>query len=333
MKAPRIWARLVAALSVAAVALLGASPVSRIEAAPTPSWYTWSFYVTSLDPTTAYNLGYEQGRHDRQDLPGNQNSVVVLAFGQPTYESGSYGTYYYANGAPFASTAQIAEVAKQFGYGYWVGTGSETGSFLTVAIGTSNLGARTTFSNHGAAWAQMVNSVHQWYVDNGYATQVKAEGASDMELAWNGPTTTRSWVDGYDSANNRALYDFGNAAGCPTTGSGGTNGLCQNGWTQDDVWYKSWGASPSYPLPEIYLTNGDNAWQWQKVSLYGAVSKGGRLGFLGSMAQQGACQQKGTCDPSEMNSPDAAWSQLWDALNSDTRTAQDLSWSTDIRYQ
>lgn len=294
--------------------------------------------MTSLDTTAAYNMGYGQGQHDLQALPGNQNSVVVLAFGQPTYESGSYGTYLTPYPYPFASNAQIAEVAKAFGHGYWLGTENETGSQLTIAIGTSNYGTETTFYNHGQAWAQMVNSVQQYFINSGYASQVTAQGASDMELMWGTPTKTRSWVDGYDSANNQFLYNFGDAAGCPQSGDGTSNGTCSPGggitWTQEDVRYISWGAQPCYPLPQIYTTNGSQANEWQQISLYSAVSKGGAMLFKGSFTQQGACSQKpaGTCDGID-NGPDTGWSQLWDALHSDYRTAVDLPWSTDIRNQ
>jgi len=41
----------------------------------------------------------------------------------------------------------------------------------------------------------------------------------------------------------------------------------------------SYGVPPAYPLPEIYLTNGVNAWQWQQLSVYAHANHGSPIYF------------------------------------------------------
>ena len=153
-----------------------------------------------------------------------------------------------------------------------------------------------------------------------------------MEPSWNGATTTRSWVDGYDSTNTKLMYDVGSADGCPQTGDGTKNGTCNNGWKQSDVLYVSWTAPPAVPLPEIYATSGANAKQWQKVKLYGVVSEGRTMDIVGSFTQWNACQEAPPCDGTN-NTPSAGWQQLTDQLNSDARTAETVTFSTDISWE
>ncbi|MBI4497918.1 MAG: hypothetical protein HY689_08485 [Chloroflexi bacterium] len=303
----------------------GAAPHETAYAAPTAPLWSTSYYMATVSGTTLYNLGCELGRRDLS-VPGAQDNIVVLDFGMPAFRNGAYGTILFNN--TFAATEEIAAAAQQFGKGYYYCTGSDLASYVRIAIGTSNYGRQVTYS-HGRAWAQMVNQVAVWLYNSGYSSQVHAAGASDMEMSWNSPPTTRAWVDGYSSANWLNLYNYGDAAGCPPYGSCGTSSYPE--WTQDDVWYISWGAKPAWPLPEIYLTNGGNAQQWYRLSLYAYLARGGRMHIAGTLTQYQACQQVG-CHPATANTPQQGWSQLWDALNADPRTAQSLRWSSDIRW-
>jgi hypothetical protein len=106
-------------------------------------------------------------------------------------------------------------------------------------------------------------------------------------------------------------------------------------WSQGDVYYVSWGAPPALPLPEIYRNDGYLARQWQAVSLYGALYKGGKMTFAGAMTQFQSCQQRKSAECETLdNTPEEGWSQLYDRLNQDPRTAQQvLRWVTDIRWQ
>ena len=151
-----------------------------------------------------------------------------------------------------------------------------------------------------------------------------------VELGWNTAAASRAWVDGYASAYaSPSLYwNYGDAAGCPPYGS------CSNGWTQEDVYYVSWGVPPAYPLPQIYCeacyagdTHGGQSKEWQRLSLYGYTNHSGHAMYLlGAMTQWAAA---GRCCT---NTPAQGWSQLSSDLNSDARTAQQLESSTDVTY-
>jgi hypothetical protein len=312
--------------------------VARLALAP-PA--TTTYYISSLDSTAMRNLGCARGQQDTNQA-GTQYSIVVLAFGQPWDElvagQVTYGSILFDGALSFASVTDIAAAAQQFGRGYFECTTSDQSSSLILAIGTSNFGSKVTTA-HAGAWAQMVNNVQTWLSSNGYAPQVSAAGASDMELGWNTPAVTRAWVDSYDLGSNRLLYNFGDAEGCPQTGNGSTNQTCNvngvTGWTQDAIWYISWGAFIARPLPQIYATSGANAKQWYQISLYASVSKGNSMRFAGTLTQRQACDQNPGASEcvNANNTPEQGWKLLLDALNADSRTAQDLPWATDIRFQ
>lgn len=321
--------RAVVAVAAAVATLAGAFPFRTAHATHTtpngaPPW-TISRYMSTVNQTTLYDLGCKLGTHDR-DTAGTQDNVVILFFGRPAYQNMTYGTILYSN--TFATLAQIEAAAEQYGRGYWVCTGGDTASTLRLVVGTSNYGPQVT-TGHGSAFAQMVNNVGNWFYNNGYSSQATVAGGNDMEMDWNSPSVTRAWVDAYDSANTYSLYNFGDAGGCRQSGTTATPGQCNNGWTQEDVWYISWGASPDWPLPQIYRTDGAMANQWQQISLYSFLAHGGRMTILGSLTQFYDCADPAWC-PGTNNRPEAGWKQLYDKLNSDSRTAQSLRWSTDI---
>src|SRR5205085_10362454 len=111
------------------------------------------------------------------------------------------------------------------------------------------------------------------------------------------------------------------------------NGYCNNGWRQSDVVYVAWDVAPGLPLPEIYTTNGSLANQWHSLDLYSYLHPGGfsRMNIQGSLTQYGACQTNG-CIGGTNNTPSQGWTQLWNALNADSRTVQTPSYSSDITW-
>lgn len=270
----------------------------------------WSFYITSSSTSAAYNLGCNQGHYDAN--LGNINSAVVLDFGMQT----SSGSYDFSNA--YLSYAQIEAVAEEFSHGYWACTGSDATSVLDLGIGTSNWTNGVVTYSAGQAWANAVNAAENYNQSQGYSSQVTLMGADDIEPSWHDHTSTINWVNGYASVGGSLYMDYGSADGCST--SSASNSSCNNGWTQDNEWYVSWGASPAVPTPEIY--NSSMAWQWQKISLYGALSHGSRLNIWA---------------PWDENSGDynttQAWNALWNDLNSDSRTAQDFLYSMEIHRQ
>ena len=323
-------------------------------APPLPADYSVSYYVQTNSAQAAYDKGCQLGVTDL-NLSGAQDRFVVLDFGQPWYDDyGTLGTLIFRippdTNFTFVSISTIGELAKAFGNGYWNCTGSDKGSHLTMGIGTSNwLGTDppvdmkdpTRVYNHGKQWAQMVLDVNNWLNANGRASQVYAAGANDMELSWATSSLTRTWVDAFNDYDNgtAVYYNYGACDGCPQSYYAGINswtGGKSYSWDIDDVWYISWGIQPAWTVPEIYLSTGANARQWQTLSEYGARQKGSRIDYSGVMTQMGSCQQRGGCtftSSDTANTPQEGWSQLWNETYDEPLTRMIiLRWMTDIRY-
>ncbi len=288
-----------------------------------------SYYLITVDEKFYYDLGCEHGIQD-QNAIGVQNSVSVLDFSYPTCDPG-FGAALFAYGP--ASLSDIKKAVKYFAKGYYACTGSDTQSNLVIGVGTNNKPTscdnEEKAASHGAAWAEMINHINQWLVDEGIFHQVQAYGASDIEVSWNTQEWSRAWVDGYNQVNQYPLLFFGDAAGCPYQ-EGSTSTSCGNGWNMDDVWFISWGSDASLPLPLIYRTDGIQAKQWANLSRYSVSQHGVPIIFTGVFTQSQACQQ-GTCDGTD-NEPYQAYRQLTSELNKSPDTAMILNWKTDIRW-
>jgi hypothetical protein len=289
-----------------------------------------SYYMISIDPQFSYDLGCEIGTRDA-NAAGTQDSVVVLDFSYPICNSnGSFGAELFGFGP--VSLSSIATASRNFALGYYQCSASDVESNLVIGIGTNNkptsCDTAQELNNHGTAWGNMVNQVNQWLQSNGLFGQVQAYGASDIEIGWNTPSLSRAWITGYEEVNAYPLIHFGDAAGCPYEDN--LDWTCGGAWTPEDVWYVSWGASSAIPLPLIYLTNGVHAQQWAYLSRYGVSEHGSRMDFTGVFTQSQACAQWG-CSGTD-NTPDQAYAQLYRELNKYPSTAQELNWSTDIRW-
>lgn len=321
------------------------SNVGAVQTKP-PTTTSWYVYVTSNETDQdlrnwMYSKGYEAGQKDLS-LPGKQYSLAILDFGQPWLSGTTQGIWSFNKDyGRFLSASVIKEAVKWFAWGYYNGTGSDYDSQIRIAVGTNNYGPNVGYW-HGQSWATMIKDIGVWLASNYIGSQVQARGASDIESDYSSPSTAYSWVDGYNSmwVPPYYLYNYGSANGCPTSGTTNISKSCPTPkstaqgwtWTQDNYQYVSWGADPSYPLPEIYNTTGANAKQWQQISLYSYLAKGGRMAFLGPLSQSQACVQRGGCYGFN-NTPDQAWTQLWNEINSDSRTWQNLSYSTDIKWR
>jgi hypothetical protein len=265
----------------------------------------------------------------------DQKGVIVLDFGQPDASEGEWGTFTF--GSVFASIAEIESAIQAYVAGVADCVLLPPNGRLKIAVGTSNFGnehwGTPEHYVHGAHWADMIDRLVGYVQSRGYDSFVSVVGANDIEAAtdWSPPDKTRAWVQGYADAGTHAFYNYGDAGGCGTSpGSGG--GACSNGWTQDDLWWVSWGAQPAFALPEIYLNDGTHAAQWQSISLTGALNHSRRILFSGVMTQFRACQTEG-CFPDVDNTYDVAWRQLLYALNSDSRTnVEDIDYTTDIGW-
>jgi len=291
------------AVGWAMAVLAGARPSNVIAAPPA----TTTRYMSTTDSDTLYNLGCSQT---------DESGAIILDFGQPWFDGSSYGTIIFGS-ITFRSIDDIENAVRGFLSGYYLCGGSGT---MRLAVGTSNYRGSTGYG-HGQAWAQMVNRVNDFIASPpDWSDREAARGASDIELDWNSVTNSRAWVDGYASAYVAAsyFYNYGDAAGCPPYGS------CNNGWTQEDVWYVSWGAPPAVPVPEIYTLG--TAREWYRISLYGYTNHGRAVQILGTLTQWAAA---GFCCT---NPPDVGWQQLMDLLNADSRTMQTIPYSTDITW-
>lgn len=301
---------------------------------------TWYVNYAGDSNTTVENWAYAKGAElgsTVKSLPGTQDNVVILAFGAPMTVNGKPGVTTWDAGI---TTDQVKIIVQKYAQGYYdganMGNNSDPSSQLKLTVGTSNSGVGVT-SAHGKAWAQMVKSLASWLALEKGSTlgkQINVRAGSDIEMGFNTPSVSRAWVDGYKSGlggQSHYLYNFGDAAGCPQSGTTSTAKSCNNGWTQDDVQYISKGSGISYVIPEIYSTAGGNAKSWQQISLYSKLKYGSKISMKGPLTQMGACSQKG-CSGTN-NTPSAGWTQLWDRLNADSKTAQDLTWSTDIRWR
>jgi hypothetical protein len=281
----------------------------------------------------AYDKGYEQGR---KDLSSSNSAVstVILDFGQPWNQGELQGTTGFYNYYVFLGTNDIYLAAQYFASGYYYGSNSGS-KILRLAMGTNNQNAGNTVTYvHGQAWAQMVNSLNTWINSTVGKGKIFFYGASDIEPAYSAPSIATNWVNGYASVwvYPSYLLNYGSADGCPTYGTTSTATNCSSGWNQDYIYQVSWGTVPVYPFPEIYNTVGAQAKQWQQLSLYSFLIRGSRMSFVGPLSQNQACLQRGGCSGTN-NIADTAWNQLWNNLNGDSRTLQDLSFSSDVAWR
>ncbi len=304
--------------------------IASTNVAPPAPHETTSRYVTINDRQKLNQEGCSQGQ-------AGQNGIVVLLFGDPWYDpaSGRYGTHLPSVGT-FVSTDDIWWLASEFAIGYY--SCSPANVHMWLAIGTDNYGTYVDQA-HGTAWGQLISNMQETIdFGAGMGDKITVAGAVNAELQWNTPTNTREWVDGYTSGvtGYNFLFNVGNCPGCNyPTGQPGAP------WSWEHVWYISYGADLSLPLPMIYAKSGVHATQWHSMSVYTYEQQGGyMMPFYAPLTQYDACH-----DPSNIpagpecirdgldNTPSEGWTELYLAQNSDERTRQVVDWSTDITWK
>lgn len=335
---------------------VGWLPIIRRQLPPAPQYVT-SYYIQDESGSAIYNLGCALGVRDAT-LAGKQDSLVILDFGQMWIDDyGNYGVGSFTPYWHFIPLSTVEAAVKQYVIGYWNCSQNDTTSQVTLGIGTNNFGRMkvenplppesevySRYYNSGRLWGDMVNSMNQWAVSQGYAAQVVITAAIDIEWAsnssWNNPYVTGGWIKGFDEHDNnntQVYFNYGACVGCPSEPSLTWKFSTSVPWTQNDIWYVSWGAPPAYVVPEIYSNNGFLAKQWQAISEYGALYKGnyGRINFSGPMTQWQACltRPENECLTLD-NTPEEGWLQLYTEINRDPLTAQNvLQWVTDMDWQ
>lgn len=324
--------------------------------------YSTSYYIQNGDPALMYDLGCQLGTRDAA-TPGTQDSLVILDFGKMWIFNGTYGvrTFGDPNNGGARQNLSITDLevrAQNFARGYWVCSANDKASQLTLGIGTNNFdffnqknyaqdNLRGIMVDFGRNWANMINRLNGWGATTGYNLQVLFTGAIDIEWAgpdpadglyyWHSPYVVRGWVDAFDASDNKKsiFFNFGACVGCPTSPSLSWRYNNALPWSQEDVWYVSWGSQPAFAVPEIYRNDEYLARQWAAVSKAGALYFGSRIIFTGAMTQMQACQQRGGTECLTLdNTPAEGWGQLVDAVNAETFTAQPFpQYSTDIKWQ
>lgn len=296
-----------------------------------------SRYVYS-SPVNALNWGRNEALADNGEI------VVILNFGQPWFQDDTHGVLLFEPEHPFMSLHQIKANLQAFFVGYSSGINSPLITkppYLILVAGTNNYGSLGYVnSSHGQAWAEMINEIDYWLHNcgEGYtlSTYMTVVGGIDLELDWNDPVTTKSWVNGYDSVTDRPYYNYGTCEGCPfeyPEGGGCPNCIPNNQWSMEDVWLVSWGLQSAWTMPEIYTTNRANAYQWQNLSKYAYINQRYSIVYVGSVTQWGACTDPIIgCNPGEDNEPLEGWKQFYDALNSTSITSQSLPFATDFMH-
>ena len=264
----------------------------------------YSFYVTSTKTTTAVTHGCNQAQ---ADATHHSNSMVVLDFGGQLNDGSGVDNW----DVPIGSYPNelVEDVAGAFARGY---SQCATSNFtLTLAVGTNNSVSVNAFL--GTTWAHVVAAVNSYV--HGFAPRITVMGGNDIEAfgtAHSDPEAAKDWARAYSAASAGLLYtDYGSADGCPPAGS------CNQGWTQYDYWFVSWGAGAAVPTPEIY--NDTMAWQWEDISLFGVHNEGGAIDFWGPMST-----------PSFIT-PGQAWDDLSNALCSHSSTCVNMTYLLDIR--
>jgi hypothetical protein len=275
------------------------------QAAPA---HTVSFYMSTVYRNTLHNMGCDAGK-------AGMNGVVVLDFGVADYSSGEWGTKLF-NGAGFRSTSAIVNAAEGFLDGYWNCSGPSPQ--LRLAIGTSNDTPHSAYvgTSAGEVWGNAVNTISSYIYKMGYGGQESIHGAIDAEPAWDAEyTKTRDWVNGYNARTAKTLYDYGSAE----TGY----------WTNYQLWYISWGNVDALPIPEIYYPG--MVTEWYNESVYAYNNQGGQIGFIGTMTEyEDVCGGIGTSCSTTTYTPAGGFNAFQTKLNSDSRTAETMSYSTDI---
>lgn len=307
-----------------------------------PGWAN-SHYMSPVSQAYMYDRGcdladglYQQG--------STNNQAVILDFGGAAISGGSQGASLWSGGGhQFESTSWVAGRIEQFGLGWY--HCSSASPFLTVIAGihtdTGNLTA-----SHATAWANMVDDINTWMASQGISWQVLTMGGIDIESGFAATQTeVTDWVDAYSAAGGAFVYDFGDAAGCPTnaqyTASPGYQ--CNRSWSQNKYWYWSHGCAACGALPEIYnqtvvtLGNGNasdpNAQQWEGIRRYGYWEKGSDPIYLsGSVTQHTACAQPGHSCPGVNNTATTGWTHLHNSMGYYTPIETFLAWSTDFMW-
>lgn len=310
----------------------------KTAASPTDSYYMWTIQ-------DVWGLGCSIGT-ELNNVQGIQDVFVFLDFGNPNQDSqGRLGTVMYSL-VP-KTDYEIASAVVIFSSGFYYCSQND---LLTIAVGTNSSGGLATdviAYRHGEAWANLIIEINDRFLAyEGLSSRVLAVAGNNIEPNFNPFYVPDHWLDGYHSVTDprrQIVYNIGSADDCPVDYPPSTPGTyvaqdCymkyQDGtlvykWTQEDVYYVSWGAPLAWPFPEIY--NSTTVDQWYRISLYTNFNHYGPMFFRGTITQFGACDQQGGCPGADFD-PGTGFTSLYSRIQNDQYTlfGNKLKWSTDI---
>jgi hypothetical protein len=263
-----------------------------------------SYYISTLSTATAHARGLSAGKADAKS---GTNRLAIIDFGgQLSSGKGSLLINHTT-----AKNGQIEAVAEQFAAGYSAGTKSKHAS-LKLGIGTNN--SISANRGLGQTWAHLVATANAWA--HKHAPRTTLVGANDLEPGFGSASSAEAWANGYSSVKGSGYLNYGSADGCPQASASG--GGCNNGWTQQTVWYVSTGVRGASVTPEIYYSA--NAKQWALISKYGKTHHRKPLSIPGALDQH----------PYGGNTSAQAWSELRAQLSHDGVSAS-LSYALEIK--
>lgn len=267
-----------------------------------------------------------------QCTASNSHSLIIIDWGEVGYNSGRYGTYNFAYGAPFISSSDIVNDMHTYLSELFAQTSSCPR--ITVALGVSNYNecpnSECSVYDAGLNWSEyVVTALSSWLSSQNYAWQINVWGADDMEVGWDQPTPTESFVNGFYYSDNTGckclIADFGDAW------------TPQNGWTNADVYYVAWQEGFDVPMPEIYNTNNSSVNAWI------AVANSEKNGSAGTMQMYGEVTECQTGDPlpssyctvdgTQEYAPQGAYNALVTALQQNSLPISSYGDSVNIQFQ
>jgi hypothetical protein len=279
---------------------------------PTPasSNYVLGAFVAQCGPQATSGCPlYVDGANQTAPSGG---ALTVLDFGAPCFDAnGVYGTQLF-NTSSCTTDAQLVPLAQAWLRGYQSTHGSSTPLALLV-LGTSNsLTGATTVPGNALTATQMQASGQAWFTNvvqpvaaglSGLAPVVVWAG-NDIEQSssgnWYGPGPSRAWVDGYGAAAAGSLLPTRHCSGNdPFRLANYGDMVLTGGWTNDDIYYVSWGAPVACAVPEIYFPF--MAQRWAGLNQWAQTNARPQIIFTGPMSRGG---DGGTLSASD------SWSQL-----------------------